>query len=111
MLGVDKIYNVALCEGRHDIADATDGFIFSSTDTVDPTNISHLNDVALTWVNTLDNECVVNIYVTGLTVALVAVLNTVNWVNSTNPYSDIRVNLWHYDRNTNSYYGQSVVDM
>lgn len=42
-----------------------------------------------------------NLYVTGLTVALIAVLNATRELN-------IKVTLWHFDRENGKYYSQEV---
>ena len=42
-----------------------------------------------------------NLYVTGLTVAVIAILNVCRG-------EDINVTLWHYDRDTGEYYPQKV---
>lgn len=92
-----KNLKVALCEGRHEIKEAVDGSIFSST--VDPTDVEGLEVIALcrlTGVQQLD------LYVTGLTVALVAVLNVCHM-------EGIAVTLYHYNRETGDYYPQRVV--
>lgn len=101
--------NMGLCEGRHAIPEVTDGYIFSSE--VNPTDLRELNSIA---VDKLMDACEkeyndkkqivehLNLYVTGLTVALIEVLNICKIYN-------IRVTLYHYNRDTNSYYPQEVI--
>ena len=101
--------NMGLCEGRHNIPQVTDGYIFPSE--VNPTDLRELNSLA---VDKLIDICEkeyndkkqtigqLNLYVTGLTVALIEVLNICRM------YS-MRVTLYHYDRDTNSYYPQEVI--
>lgn len=92
-----KYMKVALCEGRHEIPQAVDGSIFSAT--VDPLDVESLEVIALcrlAGVKQLD------LYVTGLTVALVAVLNVCH-------LEGITVTLYHYNRETGDYYPQRVV--
>lgn len=91
-----KIYNMALCESRHDIPQAVDGSIFGNT--INPMDVCGLEEVAY---NKLEGVKVLNLYVTGLSVALVAVINVCHREN-------IMLTLWHYDRDSGNYYPQSV---
>lgn len=88
-----------LCEGRHQIP--TDKFIFPSV--INPTDLNWQCEVALKSMRELgimeDKE--LELYVTGLTVALITVLNICKSCG-------ISVTLLHYDRNTDSYYKQEV---
>lgn len=88
-----------LCEGRHEIP--TNKFIFPTV--INPTDLDWQYDVALKSMIELgiieDRE--MELYVTGLTVALITVLNICK-------IYDISVTLLHYDRNTNDYYEQEV---
>lgn len=88
---------MSLCEGRHEIPQAVDGSIFDNE--VNPLATSALERIAgekLQKVTELD------LYVTGLTVALVAVLNVCH-------STGIKVTLYHFDRNSGEYYPQAVV--
>lgn len=89
--------SMALCEGRHSIPQATDGAIFPSV--VNPLNVM---DLFMTARDVLRGVDVLNLYVTGLTPALVAVLNACHYLN-------ITVTLYHYDRDTGNYYPQRVL--
>lgn len=108
--------NIGLCEGRHSIPEVTDGYIYPSE--VNPTDLRELNSIA---VDSLMNLCEreynkakeiveyshrldfkLNLYVTGLTVALIEVLNVCKMY-------DIQVTLYHYDRETGTYYPQNVI--
>lgn len=100
--------NMGLCEGRHAIPQVTDGYIFPSE--VNPTDIYGLRTKA--WDNLytlytnkgLDFDIdmpVLHLYVTGLTVALVEVINVCKKL-------DITLWLHHYNRETNDYYEQYV---
>lgn len=88
-----------LCEGRHQIL--TNKFIFPAV--INPTDLEWQYDVAVNSMRDLgimeDKE--LELYVTGLTAALVTVLNICKSY-------DISVTLLHYDRNTDSYYKQEV---
>lgn len=88
--------SMALCEGRHEIPQATDGAVFGNE--LDPLAIAEIEISAaekLKGLKTLD------LYVTGLTVALVAVLNVCR-------DNGIKVTLYHFDRNSGAYYTQEV---
>lgn len=85
-----------LCKGRHEIPQATDGAIFETE--VDPLNVHGLEETAFQKLEGLEQ---LHLYVTGLTVALVAVLNVCR-------REGILVTLWHYNRDTGKYYPQSV---
>ena len=89
-------HNMALCEGRHTIPMATDGYIFPST--VDPLDTEKLERDAAA---SLDGVKKLNLYVTGLTVALIATLNACKGLG-------ISVTLYHYDRESGEYYPQEV---
>lgn len=89
----------ALCEGRHNMPSNCKGSIFSNT--INPLDIDGLNKTALQFVET---HCVdeLHLYVTGLTVALVAV------INACHEYG-IALKLYHYDKTTGDYYLQEVL--
>lgn len=91
-----KNKNMSLCEGRHQIPEATDGSIFGNE--LDPLAVENLEIEA---VNKLQDVESLNLYVTGLTVALVAVLNACRTL-------DIKVTLYHFDRESGTYYSQKV---
>ena len=101
--------NMGLCEGRHAIPQATDGYIFPSE--VNPTDLRQLNNIAVDRLMAIcekeynDKKQIIgqlNLYVTGLTVALIEVLNICKMYG-------IRVTLYHYNRDTNDYFPQEVV--
>ena len=95
-----KTLNIALCAGRHEIPQATDGAIYSAIN--DVTDIGTLDEIAaLALVPYYKGNGEVNVYVTGLTVALVSVINVAcsHGVNLT---------LWHYNAANGNYYPQEV---
>lgn len=122
-----KILNMALCANRHNIPEATDGYIFREI--ADPTNTWRLEKQAfsaiwaacnakkyLVYLGSIsprfgncdleDALCIakdvhLNLYVTGLTPALIAVLNICR-------EESITVDLYHYDRETGGYFIQKV---
>lgn len=89
-----KVY--ALCEGRHQMPEEVEGSIFSNT--LDPLDIEGMEKIAnkkLAGVQEL------TLYVTGLSVALVAVINICH-------RKKIELLLMHFDRSTGNYYPQEV---
>lgn len=101
--------NMGLCEGRHEIPQVTDGYIFPSE--VNPIDLRQLNNIAVDRLMDIcekeynDKKQIIgqlNLYVTGLTVALIEVLNICKMYG-------IRVTLYHYNRDTNDYFPQEVV--
>lgn len=123
-----KVLNMALCADRHDIPQATDGYIFRKIENI--TDIYHLESLAFQslwsqcrlkewlkyassifpdldntekedWLAIPPNKIHLNLYVTGLTPALIAALNVCK-------DEKIGVTLYHYDRSTNGYFTQEV---
>ena len=90
--------SMALCEARHEIPDATDGAVFENS--INPLDVTGLEEEATRKLEELKIKQL-NLYVTGLTVALVSVLNAARKL-------EISVVLYHYDRETGSYYSQEV---
>lgn len=88
--------SMALCEGRHEIPQAVDGSIFGNE--LDPLDVASMESMAASMLANVD---VLNLYVTGLTVALIAVLNVCR-------DKGIKVTLYHFDRATGGYYPQVV---
>lgn len=86
-----------LCKGRHKTP-ATDGAIFETE--VNPLDTFALELEAKEKLKSLNIEKL-HLYVTGLTVALIAVLNVAKELN-------IKVTLWHFDRESDEYYEQEV---
>lgn len=91
------IASMELCKGRHSTP-ATDGAVFETE--VNPLDISALESEAKKKLVSL-NITKLNLYVTGLTVALIAVLNATRELG-------IKVTLWHFDRESGKYYCQEV---
>lgn len=86
-----------LIRNRHQMP--VDDFIFESIN--DVTDLDWLHQVSLDKLRNLSSSNV-GIYVTGLSTALVAVLNACR-------YLGINVELYHYNRDTDSYYAQQVL--
>lgn len=96
---MNKERSFVLCEGRHEMP-ANDGCIFATIDNV--TDTEALEAEALKRLSVLAEDVEkINIYVTGLTVALIASLNACRALNKA-------VVLWHFDRDSNSYFPQEV---
>lgn len=87
---------LVLCHGRHNVPQAVDGYIFENA--VDPLDVAGLEERALYVLQDCET---LDLYVTGLTVALVATLNAARRLG-------VHVTLWHYDRDANDYYPQKV---
>ena len=91
-----KNVKMGLCRGRHDIP-GVDSYIYPSQ--VDPLDLA---GQAATAAAALAGVEVLDLYVTGLTVALVTVINHCH-------RAGIALTLWHYDRDSRSYYPQPVL--
>ena len=95
-----RALNIALCEGRHEIPAAVDGAIYPFE--VNPFDYEGLRSVA---ANRLDGfghgNGVVNLYVTGMTSAALAVAS-ICFEN------EINLIAWHYNRDTGEYAPQVV---
>ena len=90
---------VALCEGRHEIKEAEDGAIFGNT--LDPRFPTLLYNEAEKVISESGVESLY-VYVTGLSVALVAVINACHKLG-------VELTLYHYDRDTGKYIPQEVL--
>lgn len=93
-----RFAHVALCESRHEIPQAVDGAIFGQS--VDPTAPLKLELEARRVIETSGVEFL-TVYVTGLSVALVAVINACHSLG-------VCLTLMHYDRDSGEYYPQPV---
>ena len=93
-----KTLKLGLCAGRHTIYDVQ-GYIFENIE--DVTNTGKLFNEAYSNLKELENGKL-ELYVTGLTVALIEVLNACRFLN-------IKVELYHFNRDTNSYFKQDVI--
>lgn len=91
--------SMALCEGRYAIPQAEDGSIFGNT--IDPLDPQALQAEAESKLRELNIKSL-DLYVTGLTVALISVLNACRQLG-------IVVTLYHYDREEGNYYPQQVL--
>lgn len=89
--------NLGLCQGRHSIPQVTE-YIF--TQEVNPLDVDGLTRQAVVSLLPFAGKQI-NLYVTGLTVALVAVINTAIT-------HGITLILWHFDRESGNYYPQEL---
>lgn len=87
---------MALCEGRHEIQEAVDGAIFENS--INPLD---LDGMRATVSEKLAEVKAIDLYVTGLTVALVEVINFCH-------ANGVKLTLWHFDRESGEYYQQKV---
>ena len=89
---------LALCLGRHEMPE-NDGNIFSQE--VNPLDIKGLEEQAEKTLTQYKKQSI-EIYVTGLTVALISALNICRKL-------DIKVTLLHFNRDNGTYYPQEVL--
>lgn len=89
--------NMELCSGRHEIGQATDGAIFAH-EIADPMNAIKLYVAAKKRLDPLRDQGmkVLNLYVTGMSTALVTVINYCHRNNVT-------LVTWHYDKSRERY--------
>lgn len=87
---------LALCDGRHEMPSEVQGSIFNTT--LDPLDVEGMERTAEAVLN--DTKELV-LYVTGLSVALVSVINVCH-------KKGIKLTLMHFDRSTSDYYPQVV---
>ncbi len=92
------IKKIGLCEGRHKI-NGISGYIFGKE--VDPLDVIRLEKEAFNAITKIEAD-ELHIYVTGLTVALIASLNACKKLNK-------KVVLYHFNRETGDYYPQEVL--
>ena len=92
-----KEITMGLCAGRHNIP-GVDNYIFPEN--VSPTDPTQLLDIA--WKNIPAGTKTLHVYVTGLTVAMLAVVSVCQ-------ARGISLIAHHYDRESGKYYPQSVL--
>lgn len=106
-----KILNMAVCAGRHNIPQAYDGAIFvkelTSEQLKNPEQLEQIAYIAICnttmakWKNINLSTISLNLYVPGLTVAVIAAIKAAKSNN-------IDITLWHFDRDNNDYYSQKI---
>lgn len=110
-----NILNLGLAENRHKIQGATDGFVFTKWVPHSDHIVAMLNDKAYRKIFKISSEkgfidndtnkikdVHINLYVTGLTVALISVLNVMSKENVT-------ITLWHWNKYSQDYYKQDII--
>lgn len=92
----EDIINVALCESRHEIPQAVNGSVFPEN--IDPTDFNAMACLCEYALNPALNVGVqqINLYVTGLSSAL---LTVVNYCRERN----VKLITYHYNRETGDY--------
>ena len=93
---MQKKKTMELCKGRHEIDAAVDGAVFPNE--LDPLDILTMDAIASESIGEIDE---LDLYVTGLSVALVSVINHCH-------DKGVKLTLFHYDRNSGMYYSQPV---
>lgn len=88
--------HMVVWEGRHDVPDAVDGPIFLASDSEYITDPDMLEEEALLKLREMQVTRL-NLYITGLTIAVLAILNACKELG-------ITVITWHYDRDFKNYY-------
>lgn len=98
-----KAIKVAVCKGRHEIPQATDGAIFENTITeMNPFSLLLEASKRLFSDFALQTGDIVELYVTGLTMATLAIVNAC-------ASTDIELVCYHYDRETGTYILQPML--
>lgn len=92
------VQKIGLCKGRHEIKEVQE-YIYPQE--VNPLDVKGLEETALEIVSKIEAD-ELHIYVTGLTVALIASLNACKKLNK-------KVVLYHFDRISGEYYPQEVL--
>ena len=98
---MSKSINVGLVKGRHEMGDLISDFIFKGP-IEDPTDFGKMWLVADGFIGDLPMDVKeINLYVTGLTAALIEVIKVCRDYN-------IKLNLFHFDTKTNTYVKQEM---
>ncbi len=98
--------SVALCGGRHPMPEGITSSVYPMS--VDPTDVDALDRVAVDYIKSCDGKDI-NLVVTGLTVALAAVIKAVT-ACIVDDSAATSLTLWHFNRDTGDYYPQKLVD-
>ena len=88
---------LGLCQGRHPMP--VENYIFGES--VNPLDVDGLEKEAVTELLEFGKLKHIDLYVSGLTVALIAALNACRQLS-------IAVTLYHFDRDSGTYYPQEV---
>ena len=94
---------VALCTERHLIPYATDGSVFPRV-VQNPLDIEEVEKTAESFVRRCgEGDFGIDLFVTGLSTALAAV------IKAAGKY-DVPLRLYHYDKESNSYRAQNIIE-
>lgn len=107
---IKKVKKVILCENRHGMPGGCTGSIYPMT--VDPTAVNDLEKIAFEQIHELikmHDIHEVHLYVTGLSVALLAVINAWHTYKRCFPDNFTRLVAYHYNCKDNSYYAQPII--
>lgn len=107
---IKKIKKVGLCGARHNFPEAVTDSIFPTT--VDPIAVNDLEKIAFEEIHKIvkmHDIHEVHLYVTGLSVALLAVINAWHMYKKCFPDNYARLIAYHYNREDNSYYAQAII--
>jgi hypothetical protein len=98
------IIKIGLCQGQHEIPGITDYFFDTEISLINTIQLQKIAEEKLWKIMDIygRSNIEIELYVTGLTAALIAVINACN-LNCT------RINLMHYDKNACTYYKQNIV--
>lgn len=94
---------IGLVKGRHEIPQVQGKYIFEED--INPVDVEGTQLKAfnvLSEIKENDPQTWLDIYVTGLTMALIATLNAARQL-------DLNVTLYHFDRETGEYFPQAVI--
>ena len=98
---MSKSVNVGLVKGRHEMGDLVSDYIFKGP-IEDPIDFGKMWLVADEFIGDLPMDVKeINLYVTGLTAALIEVVKVCRQYN-------IKLNLFHFDTKTNTYVKQEM---
>jgi len=108
-------YDIVLCASRHEVTNPQGVSITESIfPKTCPLNVKDLNQIASTYLKKYRdivvskgqlNDAVLNVYVTGFSPALVALLN----MRKQDFENEVVMVLWHYDDKTQAYTPQVVL--
>lgn len=92
------IHKLGTVKGRHEIKKVQE-YVFESIP--DPTDVKGTERMAYDRLSNLKRPCKVELYVTGLTMAVISVINAASALA-------VPITLMHYDRETGNYFPQEL---
>ena len=98
-----KTINVAVCQGRHDIPQATDGAVFGAIIIeMNPKKLLTQAQAVLKNDNKIEKGDLENLYITGITIATVANIKACTMIGA-------NLVCFHFDKDTGKYISQEVL--